>query len=139
MPPCVWYCSARAEDTVYPRGPLPDLGVNEVLDFLWSLYNNFTRKVKDKVHNNREKEERYRWSAFHLWTQILYKFIPKEELQCNIILIYFLLMGKKILLILAKFWWYPQIMPSPNRLPGEARPQDKPSVFPCTFTLDAAL
>lgn len=70
---------------MYPHRLLPDLDVNEVPDFLWSLYNNFTRKVKDKVHNNREKEERYVWIASHLRipVQILYRFIPKEELQCR--------------------------------------------------------
>lgn len=36
-------------------------------------------------------------------------------------------------------WWSPQVMPPPNRLPGEARPQGEQPVFPCTFTLDTAL
>lgn len=43
------------------------------------------------------------------------------------------------LLILAKFGWPSQVTPSPNRLPEETRPQAKQSVFPCTFTWDAAL
>lgn len=72
-------------------GFLPYLGVGEGPGFLWSLNSNFTRKVNDRVNNNKEKEERNVWTAFHQWAQgqILYRFTLKEELQCNINLLSF--------------------------------------------------
>lgn len=89
------------------------------------------------IINKEKEEERMRGLYFtygHI-LQTLQRFIPKEESQCSIILIYFLFMGKKDLAHCSQtLWWPPQIMPSPNGLPEEARPQDAQPMLSCTFT-----
>lgn len=58
------------------------------------------------IINKEKEEERMRGLYFtygHI-LQTLQRFIPKEESQCSIILIYFLFMGKKILLTVAKLF-----------------------------------